>query len=123
MVIIMKNIYIFVLAATLCLVACSRVLLEPMLPERAIYGDSDDDAPLTRVNEPLETTDESELLHELQTNHYLLLMHHVVLRDSTYVQSLTEADFNSLDITEQERTFSFQYVTLMNEQLKLFQKK
>lgn len=61
---------------------------------------------------------EAELLSKAQRNHYLILMHHVELRDSVYVQTLTDADMQNLRITEAEKAFGEQYVVYLNELIK-----
>lgn len=45
-------------------------------------------------------------------------MHHVVLVDSVYVQTLTEADMSALQITDAERQFSNDYIIQLNELLR-----
>ena len=45
-------------------------------------------------------------------------MRHVELRDTIYVQTLTEDDMTNLHITEEERSFGDAYVIQLNELLK-----
>ena len=45
-------------------------------------------------------------------------MHHVELRDSVYVQTLTEEDLESLGITRDEKSFGEKYVNELNKLLK-----
>lgn len=60
----------------------------------------------------------SSVRHYFQTNHRIILMHHVVLVDSVYVQTLTEADMSALQITDAERQFSNDYIIQLNELLR-----
>ncbi len=60
----------------------------------------------------------AEVRHWFQTNHRSILIQHILLRDSVYVQTLTEADLLNLNITEEERNFSDACVTKLNSLLK-----
>ena len=62
--------------------------------------------------------DEAMLRYQAQTDHYLILMHHVERRDSMYVQTLTEEDMVNLSISESEKAFSDNYVVSLNELMK-----
>lgn len=91
--------------------ACSPNMLETAYGE--IPCNNDGEAPLTRAVED-ETEDEYLLRYESQSNHYLMLMRHVEFCDSVYVQTLTEDDFASLHITEDEQAFGEAYVLQLN---------
>ena len=97
-------------------VSCSHNLVEPMPeePSRSCVGAR----PLTKSWEPVSSPEEAELLCRAQRNHYLILMHHVELRDSVYVQTLTEDDMCNLKITDEEQAFSEGYVDYMNSLIK-----
>lgn len=76
--------------------------------------------PMTRsaLESPEPRADEAELRHIAQTDHYLIIMHHVEFRDSVFVQTLTDEDMVNLNITDAERAFSSNYVVSLNEMLK-----
>lgn len=59
-----------------------------------------------------------EILHFFQTDHRSIIIQHVELRDSVYVQTLTEEDMLTFRITEQERAFGDAYVVQLNELIK-----
>ena len=60
----------------------------------------------------------TEVQHFFQTNHHSILIQHILLRDSVYVQTLTEDDLVNLNITEEERAFSDTCVAKLNSLLK-----
>ena len=62
--------------------------------------------------------DEATVLHYYQTDHRMILMRHLELRDSVYVQTLTEEDMVNLHITQEEKAFGESYVVQLNEILK-----
>lgn len=62
--------------------------------------------------------DEAAVLHYYQTDHRMILMRHVVLRDSVYVQTLTEEDMINLHITPEEQAFGEAFVLQLNDLLK-----
>ena len=62
--------------------------------------------------------DEAAMLHYYQTDHRMILMRHVELRDSVYVQTLTEEDMVNLHITPEEQAFGEAYVLQLNELFK-----
>ena len=102
---------------TITLFGCSRLLLDPVMVEPEL--DETTGRPKTKSGTDAPgIIDEAILLHQAQTDHYIMLMHHVEFRDSIYVQTLTEEDMASLGITETERVFSNDYVVSMNEFLK-----
>ena len=93
---------------------CSPVLLEPVLSETGLYGNGDQ--PMTKSDAGSnEVLDDAQLLHQAQTDHYIILMHHVEFKDSVYVQTLTDDDMVNLKITDEERAFSNDYVVSLNE--------
>lgn len=96
--------------------SCSINLLEQAIDEP--YSEAAEVIPLTRsvVAEP--ELDEAILLHMAQTDHYIILMHHVEFRDSLYVQTLTSDDMLNLQITEEEQQFGHNYVVCLNEMIK-----
>ena len=98
-------------------IACS-----PYLLETAVEGLEVSDSgmmPLTRgiQDEPL--PDDAEL-SRVQTDHYMILIHHVAFCDSLFVQTLTEDDLDNLKMTGEERAFSEQYVVDLNEFYRLY---
>ena len=98
-------------------VSCSTMIMEPAEP---MVGNQQHSEPLkTRAlsggGEPI---DDAVILHYYQTNHRMILMRHVELRDTIYVQTLTEDDMTNLHITEEERSFGDAYVIQLNELLK-----
>ena len=97
-------------------VSCSHKLMEPMMNEPYIGRETG--LPATKTGASGSQQDEAELLSKAQRNHYLILMHHVELRDSVYVQTLTDTDMQNLKITEAEKAFGEQYVVFMNELIK-----
>lgn len=103
---------------TLFIVACSPILLETAFVEPILS--SEDKKPLTKssLREQNSYSNEALLRHFTQTDHHLVLMHHVVFRDSLYVQTLTDDDMANLHITESEQAFSNSFVVSMNELLK-----
>ena len=64
---------------------------------------------------------ETAALHNYEgtlTDHRSILVRHVELRDSVYVQTLTEEDMAIFGITESERAFGDSYLVQLNELLK-----
>lgn len=93
-------------------VSCSSLLLEPAFVEEVSRKQI---SPSTKSAQP-ETEEDADLfLYKTQTNHYLILMHHVQLCDSIYVQTLTQEDMENLKITDEEQEFSRLYVVQLNE--------
>ena len=103
-----------IIAGLLC-VSCSQLLLEPAAPESPVLQE---DRPLTKTGSSSPQTDYTSARHFFQTDHRIILMNHVELRDSAYVQTLTEEDMRNLHITESERAFCEGYVVQLNELLK-----
>lgn len=108
----MNNKLLLILTALLLLLSCSPLLLEPVFVEEV---GNEHMPPTTKSVQP-ETEEDADLFrHKVQTNHYLILMHHVQLCDSVYVQTLTQEDMRNLKITAEEQEFSRQYVVQLNE--------
>ena len=59
-----------------------------------------------------------EVLHHFQTSHKSILIQHVEFRDSVYVQTLTEDDMQTFNMTEEERAFGDAFVVKLNELIK-----
>ncbi|MBO4671431.1 MAG: hypothetical protein J5640_06280 [Bacteroidales bacterium] len=57
-------------------------------------------------------------VHFAQSNHINMIIKHVQLKDSLYVQTLSADDFNALGFSQEEIDFSNQYINVINEQLK-----
>ena len=81
--------------------------------------EEDGGAPMTKaIAGEGEQLDEAIVLNYYQTNHRMFLIRHVVLRDTVYVQTLTEDDMADLHITPAEKDFGNEFVVRMNELLK-----
>ena len=90
-----------------------------MEPEEPVIGESPTGRPQTKAaTEVMQQPDEAAVLHYYQTDHRMILIHHVELRDTVYVQTLTEEDMQSFNMTEEERSFGEAYVVQLNELLK-----
>lgn len=103
-------------AIVFCAMSCSPNLLEPARSDRS--PKETEGRPLTKstlgTEEEVEL-DEGMLRHIAQTDHRLILMHHVEWRDSAYVQTLTAEDMECLKITAEEQAFGAAYVVRLNE--------
>lgn len=99
--------------------SCSTLVLEPA--EQDAIGQQASVRPRTKSGS---TTNQSsllsdpEVLHFFQTDHRSILIQHVELQDSVYVQTLTEEDMASFHITEEEKAFGDAYVVKLNEFLR-----
>ena len=91
--------------------------LEPAEPLVCVVEDSGMPKTKAVVGEG-EQLDEVAVLHYYQTNHRIMLIRHVELRDSLYVQTLTKEDMANLHITPAEQAFGEEYVVQLNELLK-----
>ena len=111
----MKRINVTFLALSFLVMSCSPLLQEPIAPEAFL---PEENMPLTRSGESSQPVDYSAVTHFFQTDHRMILVHHMEFRDSVYVQTLTPEDMISLRITEEERDFATQYVVKLNELLK-----
>ena len=111
----MKRINVTFLALSFLVMSCSPLLQEPIAPEAFL---PEENMPLTRSGESSQPVDYSAVTHFFQTDHRMILVHHVEFRDSVYVQTLTSDDMISLNITDDEQEFSNQYVISLNELLK-----
>lgn len=100
---------------TLCSSSCSSMMLEPAISDNNI---PEEGTPVTRSVVENQQTDPTAIRHYFQTNHKIILIHHIELRDSIYVQTLSEEDMDSLHITEEERAFSDYYLANLNTLLK-----
>ena len=97
--------------------SCSELLLEPYGPEE--ISQETVGLPMTRAQgTQSQTYDEATIRHYFQTNSRALVIHHVELSDSGYVQTLTKEDMASLNIPESEQGFGEAYVEKLNEMLK-----
>ena len=111
----MKGLIISVIAAASILLSCSPLVLEPMEPSIM----QEESGPLlTKSGDSPVQLDMSAVTHFFQTNHKVILIHHVEFRDSVYVQTLTPEDMVALKITEEEQEFGNQYVISLNELIK-----
>ena len=111
----MKTIGIPIAFAALLLLSCSPLMVESAAPE-SVPECLQRPATRAEIQEP--QSDMSSRVHYFQTNHRIILMHHVELRDSVYVQTLTEEDLESLGITRDEKSFGEKYVNELNKLLK-----
>lgn len=108
----MRHFFSFVLF--LVLVSCSTLIQEPCEPDNPIA--QTDRLPLTRSSlQPENEVDATSVRHYYQTDHRIILIRHVELRDRVYVQTLTEDDMTKLNITEEERAFGVTYLTNLNK--------
>lgn len=108
----MNKIIIFAVAM-LMFSSCSQLLLEPAAPESNLVEAG---APATKANGGKEANyDWSAARDHFQTSRRIILMHHVVYRDSAYVQTLSEEDMAAFGITDELKEFSRQYVVQLNE--------
>lgn len=108
----MKRIIPFLLLIASCSPLSELIIQEP--EEDVVIGlpsTKADGNPATRLNY-------HKALHIAQSNHITMIVKHVTLIDSTYVQTLTEEDFNALGFTKEEIDFSNHYVGVLNGQLK-----
>lgn len=102
-----------VIIAILLLSACND---EPYVPPTPGGGSQGIKSPET-VGQPLSAWTKGAL-HIAQSNHITMIVRHVALMDSSYVQTLTEDDFSALGFTQEEIDFSNHYISVLNEQLK-----
>ena len=95
---------IILILSMIIFASCSTMIMEPAEPmvgveekamrlkTRAMSGEGNQ-------------IEEAVMLHYYQTDHRMILMRHVELRDSVYVQTLTEEDMVNLHITGAEKAF------------------
>ena len=108
----MNRIVIFAIALLL-FSSCSQLLLEPAEPEIMQFEDG---VPATKSAVGMDAKyDPSAMRYYFQTNRRVILMHHVVYRDSAYVQTLSDDEMKAFGITDEQKEFSRQYVVQLNE--------
>ena len=109
----MKRICIFVFL--LSLVSCSHTMIDAV----------DNVRPNVRLKRSITTKSGSEIddlaarkaLHRAQSNHLTILMHGIRLKDSVYVQTLSQEEMARIGITDEELDFSRRYLEELNKGL------
>ena len=108
----MNRIVIFAIAILL-FSSCSQLLLEPAEPE---IMPSEDGVPATKSAVGMDAKyDPSAMRYYFQTNRRVILMHHVVYKDSAYVQTLSDDEMKAFGITDEQKEFGNRYVVELNQ--------
>ena len=105
------------LLSLLLMFSCSTLVMEPAEPLIGVETETGTLQTRAIVGEE-EQLDEAAVLNYYQTNHRMILMRHVELRDTIYVQTLTGDDMAKLHITPAELAFGEEYVVQLNEMMK-----
>ena len=87
----------------------SELFVNPVLFGQSISSYSD-------ISSCLEDElNEDQIRHIYQTSNIVTLMDHVMLKDSLYVMTISEASIKDLKIKPEEVNFAKKYVNLLNE--------
>lgn len=117
----MKQIIIvfsFFILISLLLLSCSE--FKEVIQEPYPLTLKNDEIPNTKAQD-IRRSDCKEVLHLIQSDHYIMVINGVVFKDSTYVQTLTQKDMEVLGITEEERSFSISYLSVLNSKKELLE--
>ena len=104
-----------ILLFSVIIIACSQ------LSELIVQEPSEETAsivPMTKAGEQQpQRLNYYKALHYAQSNHITMIIKHVAFRDSVYVQTLTDEDYRTLDISQEEINFGNYYVATLNSLL------
>lgn len=97
------------------LASCAQLLQEPLNLELA---EDNLGMPLTKTVTDKESKDYGLIDHFFQTNHRMMLVRHMVFRDTVFVQTLTNEDMITLKMSDQDQAAGLQYLSSLNAAVK-----
>ena len=102
----------------LCIIlaSCSTLLLEPAEPEEGCAQKTQ--RLLTKGTLSEEQIDTARIKYFVQTDHRVILLRHIVKKDSIFVQTFTPEDMATFRITPEEQEWANAYLVHLNELLK-----
>ena len=96
----------------LLLIVCCSEMKEVIEAPSSIVN-SEGTLPMTKSAK--ESSDCTDILHYLQSDHIVMLINGVTYKDSVYVQTLTPKDMEDLGITDEEKAVSQNYLNELNQ--------
>lgn len=96
--------------------SCSTLFLDPAQSEDIFSPEFQGFR--TKSTSPDVEIDTARIMHFVQTDHRVILLRHIVKRDSVYVQSFTPEDMATFRITTEEQEWANAYIVHLNELLK-----
>lgn len=91
--------------------SCSTLIIPEQIPEVSV---ADDSSPMTKAGEIYDGDTMLKISHEIQSDHILLLLNHLVVQDGKYELSLSSKDLESLGVKAQEAVLINDYKTIIN---------
>lgn len=97
----------------ICFESCSALIIPEQIPEEPMTNNT---SPITKGGDFYDKDVVLRACHEIQSDHIMLLLNHLVVKDGKYELSLSSTDLDSLVVREQERAIVNEYKKILNSQ-------
>ena len=93
--------------------SCSTMVIQEQVPKELYQSES---SISTKAGDIVVVDTALKQCHEVQSNHIILLLNHLVIKDGVYMLSLSSKDMDSLSIDESELALIEEYKQTLNKQ-------
>lgn len=108
------NAIIFAISFFIQCCSCSTMVIQEQIPEELYQSESSIN---TKAGDIIVVDTALKQCHEVQSNHIILLLNHLVIKDGVYMLSLSSKDIDSLSIDESELALIEEYKQALNKQI------